>query len=175
MGEELARGEVGARPSFPRMSRMIEVLSRSSTSFTPAVNDARPRVPEPPPVQLVSIRDVRLPVVAGLERELDAFYRDLLRFERVPAPDPAAEANTGPIYRAENHDLRFFVVEVPPERPSCRAIGIVSPHWREIIERLDEQRTPYEFARGLVAASDGVLLQDPTGNWVALFPLREIR
>lgn len=134
--------------------------------------DARPRMPEPPPVSLVAVRDVRLPVVAGLERALDAFYADLLGLERV---EPPADTEGGPIYRAENHDLVFDVVEVPPERQGCRPLGIVTPRFGQIVERLDEMKLEYEPLQGLVAGEDGILLQDPTGNWIALTPLRAFR
>jgi hypothetical protein len=129
-------------------------------------------MPEPPPVFLVAVREVRLPVVAGLERALDAFYSDLLRFEKA---EVAADTEAGPVYRAENHHLAFDVVEVPPERQGCRPLGIVSPHFGQIVERLDEMKLEYEPLQGLVAGEDGILLQDPTGNWIALTPLRAFR
>ena len=50
-------------------------------NFRP-VHDRRPLIPEPPPVKLVTVEDARLPASAGLERELNAFYIDLLKFER---------------------------------------------------------------------------------------------
>ena len=59
-------------------------------------SDARPKLPEPPPVTLVSVQDVRLPTVAGLERLLDEFYAGLLRFERVAEQAPGDPA-IGPI------------------------------------------------------------------------------
>jgi hypothetical protein len=134
--------------------------------------DARPRMPEPPPVSLVSVQDVRLPVVAGLERELDAFYGDLLGFERV---EGSADRGEGPVYRAENHQLCFFVVEVPPERQNCRPLGILTPHFAEIADRLGELKIEHELVRGLSAGEDGILLQDPTGNWIALTPISGFR
>jgi len=137
-------------------------------------DDRRPRLPEPPPVSLESVQDVTLPTVAGLEPALDAFYRDLLRFERVPAP-AGADPAVGPVYRAENHELRFVVQEVPTEREGRRPIGIVTPFLTEIIEYLETEGIEHELVRGLVAGTDGGRLQDPAGNWVALVPLREIR
>ncbi len=137
-----------------------------------ARGDARPKMPEPPPVRLMSVRDVRLPMVAGLERAMDGFYRDLLRFERV---EVGADRGEGPVYRAENHDLRLDVVEVPPEDQVSRPLGVISPHYGEILEWLAEARIEFERVRGLSAGDDGVLLQDPSGNWVALSPLREFR
>ena len=134
--------------------------------------DPRLKMPEPPPVCLVSVRDVCLPVVAGLETALDAFYRDLLGLERVEA---SADIGRGPIYRAENHDLCFDVIEKPPERQGCRPLGIVTPFFARIVEQFEEMKLDYEPVHGLVAGEDGILLQDPTGNWIALAPLREFR
>src|SRR5690606_29224695 len=101
-------------------------------------------------------------------------YRDLLRFERVPAP-AGADPAVGPVYRAENHELRFVVQEVPTEREGRRPIGIVTPFLSEIIEYLETEGIEHELVRGLVAGTDGALLQEPAGNWVALVPLREVR
>jgi hypothetical protein len=39
-------------------------------------------MPEPLPVRLIAVADVRLPATAGFEHELDAFYVGLLGFER---------------------------------------------------------------------------------------------
>jgi hypothetical protein len=64
--------------------------------------DARPRVPEPLPVRLTAIEDVRLPAPAGVETELDAFYVGILEFQRVEGELT---------YRADNFDLRFEILE----------------------------------------------------------------
>src|SRR5687768_7544306 len=157
------------------MDERLDELAEGPSSSSPAATiqasreDSRPKMPEPPPVALVAVQDVRLPVVAGLEHELDWFYRDLLRFERQEA---SADSPDGPVYRSENHDLCFFVVEVPPERPGCRPVGIISPFFSEIVEQLDKARHEFEHQRGLVTGEDGILLQDPSGNWITLAPLR---
>lgn len=132
-------------------------------------DDLRPHMPEPPAVSLVSIRDVTLPMVAGLESQLDPLYIDILRFRRGQSEDGS------PVYHAENHDLRFYVLEKPPAREECRPIGIVTPHLADITETLATLRIEHEYVRGLVAGQDGVLMRDPAGNWMALLPLREIR
>jgi hypothetical protein len=61
-------------------------LEPAAGESSPAAPDRRPRVPEPLPVRLVAVDDVRLPATAGLERELDAFYVDLLGFAREGGP-----------------------------------------------------------------------------------------
>jgi hypothetical protein len=161
------------------MDGYLEELDQDSAARSPAGTmaasrgDDRPKMLEPPPVVLAAVQDVRLPVVAGLETQLDEFYRDLLRFDRLQR---TADAGEGPVYRAENHDLVFFVVEVPPDdRQGCRPLGILSPHYSQIIERLTEMGTEFEIVRGLVAGTEELIVKDPTGNWLALSPLQAIR
>jgi hypothetical protein len=48
--------------------------------------DPRPRMPEPLPVRLIAVANVRLQATAGLELQLDAFYVGVLGFERDGAP-----------------------------------------------------------------------------------------
>lgn len=146
-----------------------ELVPARAAALEASRDDPRATMPEPPAVSLVSVRDVRLPMVAGLESRMDAFYAGLLRFERV-GPQPGDE---GPVYRAENHDVRFAIVEVPGEREGCRPIGIVTPFFGEIVERLSADKIELEIIRGLVAGADGLLVQDPAGNWLALAPLRK--
>lgn len=135
--------------------------------------DSRPKMPEPPPVSLVAVQDVRLPMVAGLEHELDIFYRDQLRFERVDAYTD--EVGVGPVYRAENHDLCFDVVETPQDRQGCRPLGIITPHYAEIVIGLDQQKAEYEIVRGIFAGTEELIMKDPAGNWIALIPQRDFR
>jgi hypothetical protein len=53
-------------------------LEDVSEGIAPGAPDARRQMPEPLPVRLVAVADVRLPAPAGVERALDAFYLDLL-------------------------------------------------------------------------------------------------
>ena len=78
-----------------------------ATGLTPKA-DLRPHMPEPPKVKLLAVADVHLPSAAGYEHELDAFYVEILKFERA---DDRVNALT---YRAENHALVFDVLEPPP-------------------------------------------------------------
>jgi len=122
--------------------------------------DRRPTLPEPPPVRVEAVRDVRLPCVAGLEVRLDAFYGGLLRMVREPTEFPA--------YQAENVAVRFEVVEVPPERDGTRPTMVRVQFFNELVERLQADKVEFELVRGLVAGDEGVLLRDPAGNWVAV-------
>jgi hypothetical protein len=124
--------------------------------------DRRPHIPEPPPVSLVTVADVLLPSIAGLERELDAFYVGLLRFER----DADVESI---IYRAENFRLRFEIFERLPEREGLRPVGIAIENFAEIASKLNELEMEFTLQRGLTPGQDAVLLRDPAGNWIELF------
>lgn len=135
--------------------------------------DDRPHLPEPPPVALAAVQDVRLPMVAGLERALDEFYVGLLRFERTAGS--GGGVTEGPAYRGENHSLVFHVTEVPEERKGCRPVGIVTPFFGEVIQALEEQNRDYELVRGLGPGSISLLIQDPAGNWVEISPWGEVR
>ena len=64
----------------------IELEEVSDSGATRSEPDARRQMPEPLPVRLVAVADVRLPAPAGVERALDAFYVDLLGFVREGAP-----------------------------------------------------------------------------------------
>lgn len=120
-------------------------------------------MPEPPVVRVEAIEDVLLPAVAGLEREMDAFYVEMLAFERQPATD-ALEI----VYKAENVLLRCEVIERPPERPDLRPVLVQIPHMVDFIKQLNAREIEYEWQRGLAAGTDRVLLRDPSGNWVSV-------
>jgi len=64
----------------------IELDEVSEGGAAPGAPDPRPLMPEPLPVRLVAVADVRLPAPAGVERALDAFYADLLGCAREGAP-----------------------------------------------------------------------------------------
>ena len=142
-------------------------LDEPSIEFRPAA-DKRRHIPEPPPVRLVAVNDVRLPAPAGRERELDAFYVGLLRFER-----DAAEVF--PVYWAENFSLRFDVLEPPLSRDDLRATGIQVPSLPDLESRLIENQTDYVRQRCLLAGSETLLLADPAGNWIELSEIARVR
>src|SRR5687768_3087108 len=80
-------------PPIPRIKFKAMQLEQPSLPFKP-VADRRLRVPEPLPVRLVAVNDMRVDAPAGRERELDAFYAGLLGMQRV--------AGEQIVYRAEN-------------------------------------------------------------------------
>ena len=135
-------------------------LEETDKSFD-VPKDARPRIPEPPPVSLVAVADVSLPGVNGIERELDDFYIGLLRFEREENPHQIC-------YRAENFRLRFEPCERRPERDGVRPVGIAIQNFREIRPMLDEKEIEFTWQRGMTPGQDSLLLRDPAGNWIEL-------
>ena len=143
-------------------------LVEPSENFEP-VRDPRPHMPEPPPVRIVAISDVRLTTVAGLEKLLDEFYVTLLKFER----DTEDEAHIA--YHAERHRVVFDVVEVPPEREDYRPLQVMTPHLTDFVDALNERGIPYEWQKGVAPGIENIFLQDPAGNWVLVAPLREVR
>ena len=106
-------------------------LEEASIPFDPAP-DRRPHMPEPPPVRLVAVADVEAETVAGLEREMDAFYVVVLEFER------ETEGGEGIVYRAENFRLIFRTIERPRERDDMRPVGINMRSLPAVVEKLDE-------------------------------------
>lgn len=125
--------------------------------------DNRPRMPEPLPVRLVAVEDVRLVSAAGLENELDAFYVTMLKFER----QEQAEVEQI-IYRADNVRLIFEIVESPVERDMLRPtlIEVLSLPLAE--QQLIDLKIDYTRQRGVSLGRFGLLLLDPAGNWVEL-------
>lgn len=142
-------------------------LDQPSIDFKPA-RDKRPHIPEPPPVRLVAVNDVRLPAAAGRERELDSFYVGLLRFER-------DEDETFPVYWAENFCLRFDIHEPPLSRDDLRPTGIQVPSLGALEQTLNDEERPYSRQRGLLPGTQSLLLTDPAGNWVEVTEFAEVR
>jgi hypothetical protein len=142
-------------------------LEQPNNAFKPAV-DRRPYMPEPPPVRLVAVEDVRGFAGAGLEVQLDEFYVGLLRFDR----DMTEEAQI--VYRAENVRLVLDVVEPPLQRDDFWPIPVEVQSLSVAEHDLIEREIEFEWQRGLSVARDTLLLRDPAGNWVAITERREV-
>ena len=141
-----------------------------------AVADRRPRVPEPLPVKLLVVSDPRLPVGAGLERRLDAFYVGLLGFERrshAPAAGPQA-ADAVISYRADNFTLHLSVQEPPVRRADLRPLGIEVPSLAALEEKLIDAEHEYERQRGLLPGEASIVLPDPAGNWLEVVDMKSV-
>jgi hypothetical protein len=137
--------------------------------FVPA-SDNRRRVPEPPPVRLIAVDDVRLEATAGLEAELDAFYVGLLKLERETAADGVNVVR----YKAENVRLRIVIVERRVEREDMRVLGIQVPVLLTIEHGLVESEREYVRQIGLAPGQVSLLTRDPAGNWVEISESRSV-
>ena len=144
----------------------MELEEPTSSRFVPP-QDRRPRLPEPPPVRLITIDDAHLPAAAGAETQLDAFYAGMLQFER--------EIGTEyPVYRSENFRLVFDVLEPPIQRETFRPVGIEVPAMASIEQKLLDAEIEYTRERGLAPGQDRLVLLDPAGNWIEIAEWRAV-
>jgi hypothetical protein len=135
---------------------------RLEPSSTPLdADDQRPKMDEPPPVRLIAVEDCQLWAAAGLERELDKFYVDVLNFER-------EQADHEIIYRAENLRLRIAVVESPLPREDYRPLALAVDRLGELVGRLSGAKIDFVHHYGLTPGQDNVFLSDPAGNPVEI-------
>ena len=108
---------------------------------------------------LVTVEDARLLSSKGWERELDAFYVGLLKFE----PDKKV---AGIAYKAENFRIVFDLVRGPVERDDMRMLGIIVKSLRETAQLVRDAKVEFEWERGLQAGDERLVLTDPAGNWL---------
>jgi hypothetical protein len=130
--------------------------------------DDRPHMPQPPVVRLQVIEDMHLQTPAGLERDLDAFYVGLLRFER-DVDDLERIA-----YRAERFRVVFEVVERMPEREDYRPVVCDLPDFAELLKGVEVRQIQFEWQQSIAPGMDRVLMRDPAGNFVSVGPIRVI-
>ncbi|HEY8665133.1 MAG TPA: hypothetical protein VIL86_00650 [Tepidisphaeraceae bacterium] len=143
----------------------MELEQSSNPDFVPQV-DRRPRMTQPPPVNLIAVNDLRAAAPAGTERELDVFYVELLEFEK--------EAVETPTYIAENFRIIFDIHEGLVERGDYRPIGIIVQSVAAMEGKLIEREIPFTRTKGLVAGEERIALVDPGGNWVELTEARQV-
>ena len=129
--------------------------------------DRRPRMPEPLPVRIVAIEDVILPVLAGLEVQLDEFYVGLLEFARDGDRRQL-------IYHADNFAIRFNVQELLPQRGEYRPLQIEVQSLLLAEQKLLDAKIQYIRQRTLTPGEESLALLDPAGNWVELVEYRAI-
>jgi hypothetical protein len=146
-----------------RTNESIPVETEVSVASTGAGADRRPRMPEPLPVRLVAVEDVRLPAPRGVDEQLDALYAGILRFERV-----AGELS----YRSENFVLRFELTDRPAVHASLRPQGIEVLRLADVEHMLIEAEIEHTRQRGLMPGQETLLLLDPAGNWIEIGEIR---
>jgi hypothetical protein len=134
--------------------------------------DPRPRLPEPLPVQLVSVENVRMLAPRNVEAQLDAFYVGLLGFDRHAGAD-AGEGEL--VFRADNFLLRFQFVDPPVEHQTLRPQGIEVDDLLALEKRFVEAELEFTRERGITPGRETLLLLDPAGNWVEIGEIRLIQ
>jgi len=116
----------------------------------------------------VAVEDVRVESPAGLEPELDAFYIELLKFEKEYADGDVI------VYGAENFRLLVKVIEPPVLRDDMRPLLIEVPNLLEIEHQLIDLKIEYQRLRRLTPAHMSLFLMDPARNWVELVEYRAL-
>lgn len=134
-------------------------LEESSIEFKPQA-DRRARMPQPLPVRLVAVEDVRLPAPAEVEVQLDAFYVGLWGFERL---------ENKLAYGADNFRLSFDVLEAPVDRESMRPTQIEVRSLPEAEKKLVDAEIEYVRERRIMPGHESLLVKDPAGNWIEIF------
>src|SRR5262245_46133967 len=123
------------------MSDPIPLEDQVKVASIDAGVDRRPRIPEPLPVRLVAVEDVRMPALVGIEDQLDALYVGILQFERVPGELA---------YNSENYVLRFEIFDGRPvAHESLRAQGIEVRSLAEVEQKLIDAEIEYIRQRGV--------------------------
>ena len=140
-------------------------LEEPSFEFKPR-HDRRLRVPEPLPIKLIAVNDMRVDAPAGRERELDAFYARLLGMQRIEGERI--------VYRAENFDLHVDVLEPPVARDDFRPVRVEVRSLDETALKLADAGVEHVRRRGLMPGDEALVLQDPASNWVELTESRPV-
>lgn len=164
-GEVQERDYTAVAPLQPEIPRELIELSESASAAVTV--DDLPRMEEPPPVRLVTVRDAVLPARAGIEMQLDAFYVEMLKFDRDPGLALA--------YRAANFAIVFQIAEPPVEHESMRSIGVEVQSLSVARQQLTDREIEHIFQRGLLPGHLSILLKDPAGNWIELIEAPIIR
>lgn len=149
-----------AKPSDP-----IPVETEA-TAHAPQARDLRPTIPEPPPVRLIAVENVRHTTVAGLEKQLDDFYVRVLRFVR--------SSESGIKYEAERHSIVFDIVEQPRSTEDYHPTGIVVRSLAEVVHELSAADVEFQRQKSITPGIESILLQDLAGNWVEIHELTEL-
>jgi len=153
-------------------ARSIPMEEHASAGADQGDADPRPRLPDPLPVRLVAVENVRMLAPRGADERLDAFYVGLLGFDRYCAP----EAGGGElVFRADNFLLRFQFVDPPLVHDTLRPQGIEVDDLLALEKRFVEAELEFTRERGITPGRETLLLLDPAGNWVEIGEIRLIQ
>lgn len=147
----------------------IPLEDEPTAGAAPGGADPRPRLPEPLPVRLVAVENVRLLAPRGAEEKLALFYAGLLQFEPLADP-PAGEL----AFRADNFFLHFRLVDPPLFHETLRPQGIEVPDLAELEKKFIDAELEYTRQRGITPGRETLVLLDPAGNWVEIGEIRLI-
>lgn len=138
-------------------------LEPSRIEFRPSP-DSRPVMPEPLPVRLIAVADVRLPCPPEKEltASLDWFYVELLKFRRLPSDE------FHHFFLADNYALILQAHNRPVQRDRLTPTMIEVLDGQVVRQQLIDREHPHEWMRGLTPGGDYLLTQDPAGNWVGI-------
>jgi hypothetical protein len=144
-------------------------LEPSAINFNPPA-DSRPTIPEPLPVRLIAIGDVRADAVAGTEVAMDEIYVKVLEFQRVPQPVDAHRIT----YQADNARLNFTVKEPTFARDDFRPIQIEVLSLAVLSNKLIEREIEFTRQKSIIPGQESVVFQDPSANFVEVTERKKI-
>jgi hypothetical protein len=115
-----------------------------------APGDRRPRMPEPLPVKVLAVEDVRLPATAGLESQLDDFYVGLLEFERVDVELPRPRPKVEPMPGVRQDGREWPMIRRGRAGLPLALTGADRPHTFGPVYRAENFRVHFDLVEGLV-------------------------
>jgi hypothetical protein len=133
--------------------------------------DRRPTLPQPLPVRLVAVADVRLPCPLDPEvlQLLDGFYVECLKMVRIAGDE------TTRTYQADNFCLILQGQEGIVHREKLEPTMIEVDDRKTFQDAIIEREMEFEWMRGLVLGGDFILVKDPAGNWIGVLEHRGVR
>ncbi len=164
-----------APPAAPPQEPADPVLPETPGSDTPFVleegrglpltPDLRPYAPQPIPVRLIAVADMKLPAPPGSYDQLAHVYVSILGF----VADPSAGA-----FVADNHAIRIEFTDRPIIREDYRPVGVEVPSLMEVQKKLLDAEIEFIVQRGIMIGDTCLAFADPAGNLLEVFEIRAI-
>lgn len=112
--------------------------------------------------RILAIRDVRLIASPTVSTEVESFYTQRLRLERVRPPEPDLFMFRG--YPASGPRLLIRLTDDPPRGETRRVATLQVGSLKDVVEQLTEVGWDFEFTHGLSFFDRRVSMLDPAGN-----------